>query len=250
MPLRYKYLLGEDIVRFSQKIIVFLFTFLFIHTVAAAETMYVSDKLLITFRQGRSTEHKILKTLKTGAALEILEREEGDNYVKVRLQSGAEGYVLSQYLTNDTPKPILISRLEKQVEKIREQLAQAKAKRAKSSLELNAVQEKQAQKEGELTGNIEELNLALATAKKDLQAVTGKYNTLVDNSGKVVEITNDRDRLQKSNENLSAKVQSLTAENEDLLRTGMIKWFLAGGGVFFFGWLVGKISRKKRRGMY
>ena len=64
MPLRYKYPLGEDIMRFSQKIIVFLFTFLFIHAVAAAETMYVSDQLLITFRQGKSTEHKILKTPK------------------------------------------------------------------------------------------------------------------------------------------------------------------------------------------
>jgi SH3 domain protein len=246
MPLRYKYPLGEDIMRFSQKIIVFLFTFLFVHTFAAAETMYVSDKLLITFRQGKSTEHKILKTLKTGAPLEILEREEGDNYVKVRLQSGAEGYVLSQYLTNDTPKPILISRLEKQVEKIREQLAQANAKRAETSQQLNAVQEKQTLKEGELTGSINELNLALATAKKDLQAVTESYNTLLDNSGKVVEITNDRDRLKKTNEKLSSKVQLLNAENSELKRTGMIKWFLAGGGVLFFGWIIGRISRKKK----
>ncbi len=231
---------------FSQKIIVFLFTFLFIHTVAGAETMYVSDQLLITFRQGKSTEHKILKTLKTGAPLEILEREEGDNYVKVRLQSGAEGYVLSQYLTNDTPKSILISRLEKQLKKIREQLAQANAKRAETSQELNAVQEKQTIKEGELTGSINELNLVLAKTKKDLQAVTEKYNTLLDNSGKVIEITNDRDRLKKTNEKLSSKVQLLNAENSELKRTGMIKWFLAGGGVLFFGWIIGRISRKKR----
>ncbi|MEN8134572.1 MAG: TIGR04211 family SH3 domain-containing protein [Thermodesulfobacteriota bacterium] len=232
--------------RFSQKIIVFLFTFLFIHTVAAAETMYVSDQLLITFRQGKSTEHKILKTLKTGMPLEILEREEGDNYVKVKLQSGEEGYVLSQYLTNETPKSILISRLEKQLEKIREQLAQANAKRAETSQQLNAVQEQQTLKEGELTGSINELNLVLAETKKDLQAATVKYNTLVENSGKVVEITTDRDRLKKTNEKLSSKVQSLTAENSELLRTGMIKWFLAGGGVLFFGWIIGRISRKKR----
>ena len=98
--------------RFSIKLILFLFTFLFIHTIAAAETMYVSDQLLITLRRGKSTEHKILNTLKTGTPLEILDREEKDNYVKVRLQSGEEGYVLSQYLTNDTPKLVLISRLE------------------------------------------------------------------------------------------------------------------------------------------
>jgi SH3 domain protein len=232
--------------RFSQKIIVFLFAILFIHTVAAAETLYVSDQLLITFRQGKSTEHKILKTLKTGTPLEILEREEGDNYVKVRLQSGEEGYVLIQYLTNDTPKLILVSRLEKQLEKTRQQLAQAKAKRAETSQELNAAQEKQTLKEGEFTGSINELNQILAKTKKDLQAATEKYNTLLDNSGRVVEITNDRDRLKKTNEKLSSKVQLLNAENSELLRTGMIKWFLAGGGVLFFGWIIGRFSRKKK----
>lgn len=236
--------------RFSQKLVVLLFTILFIPAIAAAETVYVSDQLLITFRQGKSTEHKILKTLKTGTPLEILKREEGDNYVKVRLQSGEEGYVLSQYLTNETPKHILISRLEKQVEKIGEQLARSNAKRAESSQELNTVQEKQSQKEDALTGSIKELNRDLAKTKEELRTTTVKFNTLVENSGKVVEITNDRDRLQKSNKKLSAEVRSLTTENEDLLRTGMIKWFLAGAGVLFIGWMIGKISRKKRSGIY
>jgi SH3 domain protein len=225
---------------------VFLFAFLLIPAIAAAETMYVSDQLVITFRQGKSTEHKILKTLKTGTPMEVLESDENDNYVKVRLEDGEEGYVLKQYLTDETPKTILISRLEKQVEKIREQLAQAKEKLAESSLDLNAVQEKQSQKEAELTGSINELNQTLAKTKEDLRAITGKYNNLVENSGKVVEITNELDGLKKMNVKLSSEVQSLTAENTELMRTGMIKWFLAGGGVLFFGWIIGKISRKKK----
>jgi len=241
---------GEKIMRFPQKFIAFLFIFLFIPAIAAAETLYVSDQLLITLRRGKSTEHKILKTLKTGAPLEILEREEGEEYVKVRLQSGEEGYVLSQYLTSDTPKPILISQLEKKVQEIQRQLAQAEAKRAEASRGLNAVQEKQTRKEAELNGKIEELNRALVKNKEELQIVTVKYKTLVGNSGKVMEITDELDRLQKSNIKLSAEVQSLTTENDDLLRTGMIKWFLAGSGVFFFGWLIGKISREKRRSIY
>lgn len=232
--------------KFSRKIIALLFAFLFIPAIAAAETMYVSDQLVITFRQGRSTEHKILKTLKTGTPVEVLERYEGDNYVKVRLGDGEEGYVLGQYLTSDTPKPIVISRLEKQVEKIQQQLAQAREKQAESSQELKASQEKQAQKEAELTGSNKELNRDLAEAKKELGAISEKYNTLLENSGKVIEITKDRDRLQKTNEKLSSEIRSLTAENSALKRAGVIKWFLAGGGVFFFGWIIGKISRKKQ----
>jgi len=232
--------------RFSRMIVVFLFAFLCIHTVAAAETLYVSDQLLITLRQGKGTEYKILKTLKTGTPMEVLEKVEGDNYVKVRLEGGEEGYVLAQYLTDETPKATVISRLEKQVEKIRDQLAQAKAKLAESSQEINAVQEKKNLTESELTGNINELNQALAKTREDLRLANEKYNTLLENSGKVAEITDERDQLKKSNEQLSSEVRSLTAENTDLMRTGAIKWFLAGAGVLFFGWLVGKASRKKQ----
>lgn len=236
--------------RFSRTIAVFLFSFLFSPAFAAAETVFVSDQLVITFRQGKSTEHKILKTLKTGTPMEVLERVEGDSYVKVRLESGEEGYVLAQYLTDETPKALVISRLEKQLEKIREQLARAEAKLADSSRELNAVQEMQNRKEGELTASLDELNQALTQTKEELRTVTEKHDTLLANSGKVVEIADERDRLKKVNEKLSTEVRSLTAEKTDLLRTGAIKWFLAGGGVFLLGWMIGKISRKKQRGLY
>jgi SH3 domain protein len=220
--------------RFSRKIIVFLLAALFIPAIVAAETVYVSDQLVVTLRRGNSTEYKILKTLRTGTSMEVLERTEGDNYVKVRLENGEEGYVLGQYLTAETPKTIIISRLENQLGKIREQLAQAKAKLAESS-----------QEEGALTGSISELNRALANTKEELRAVTEKYNTLRKDSAEVVAITNERDLLKETNEKLAAEVQSLTAENSDLLRTGAIRWFLAGGGVLFLGWLIGKASRKK-----
>ena len=36
-------------------------------SVAAADTRYVVDELVITLRQGKSTKHKIIETLKTGS---------------------------------------------------------------------------------------------------------------------------------------------------------------------------------------
>ena len=98
----YKQLLGEDVLGFSQKLIAFLFTFLFIPDMAAAETLYVSDQLIITLRRGKSSSHKILTTLKTGAPLEVLEKAEGDEYVKVRTSDGIEGYVLLEFIVTKT----------------------------------------------------------------------------------------------------------------------------------------------------
>ena len=51
---------------------------------------------------------------------------------------------------------------------------------------------------------------------------------------------------EQTNDELTSEIRSLTEENSVLLRTGAIKWFLAGGGVFCFGWLLGKLSRKKQ----
>ena len=40
-----------------------------------ADTQYVSDKLIITMRDGKSTDFKIIKTLKTGTPVDVLEED-------------------------------------------------------------------------------------------------------------------------------------------------------------------------------
>ena len=79
---------------------------------AAADTRYVSDELIITLRQGKSIQFKIIKTLKTGTPLEVLEEDE--SYLKVRTTDGIEGYVLRQYITSDPPKTTRLEELERQ----------------------------------------------------------------------------------------------------------------------------------------
>jgi len=236
--------------RFSFKFFACLLTFLIIPAIAAAETAYVSDQLEITLRSGKSLEHKILKTINAGTPLEVLERNEGDQYVKVKLQSGEEGYVLARYLTNETPKPIIIARLQRQIEKLKEQVDQAKAGRAEASQEMKTIQEAQTQKEAELNGKIKELHQSLAKTTEELQNAKIKYDTLVKQSGEVIKITSERDKLLNSNKELTAKVQFLDDENSTLKSSKVIRWFLAGAGVLFFGWILGKASRKKQRGLY
>ena len=72
---------------------------------AAADTRYVGDELVITLRQGKGTDYKIIRTLKSGTPFEVL--EEGKSYLKVRTEDGVEGYVLRQYVTSGR---MLISR--------------------------------------------------------------------------------------------------------------------------------------------
>lgn len=227
-----------------------LVCFIFVFSgIAPAETLYVSDQLVITVRRGASNQHAVIKTAKTDTPLEVLEHMEGDKYAKVRLPSGEEGYVLVQYLSDNTPKNQIISRLEKEVNKLQSKLEDAENKRSQLTENLKYVEEETSSKSEELNSYASELESELSKTRQELQTLSQTYTTLLDKSEKIVEITSERDSLLENNRQLTSEVRLLSDEKSRLMRSGMIKWFLAGGGVFFFGWLIGKISRKKKQGL-
>ncbi len=75
---------------------------LFAVAVAHGQTRYVSDDLVITLRSGPSTQNAIIDNLNSGDAVDILEEEDDSGYSRVRVRaSGAEGWVLSRYLSTE-----------------------------------------------------------------------------------------------------------------------------------------------------
>ncbi len=202
---------------------------------ALAATQYVSDELLVMLRSGESEKHKILKMLKSGTPLEVL--QEGDEYFLVRAPDQTEGYVLKQFLTTETPKPLVIGRLEREKENLKNQLKQLQAQQAELSSTLSSRQQEQSTVEA-----------ARAQMERDLTALQAEYNSLQEKSANVIELSQERDRLEEQNSQLTGEVGSLREDMDDMLYSGAIRWFLAGGGVFLTGWLIGKTSRKKKKG--
>ncbi|MDF1578765.1 MAG: TIGR04211 family SH3 domain-containing protein [Desulfobulbales bacterium] len=125
--------------------------------IAPAETMYVTDQLVITVRRGASNEHAIIKTITSYTPLEVLEHVEENKYAKVRLTSGEEGYALVQHLTDNTPKTQIISRLGKEVEKLRNTLEDIENQRNQLTEELKNIQEETSSKNEELDSYASEL---------------------------------------------------------------------------------------------
>jgi SH3 domain protein len=199
-----------------------------------AEQRYVSDQLLITLRQGQGEKFKILKMLKTGAPLEVLE-DNGD-YLRVRTEDGTDGYVLNQYVTDETPKPVVISRLEKENADLKNRLEGLQAKQAEMSRNLGDVSKDRAAAE-----------TSMADLKGEVQAIQAKYDDLKEKAANVVQLSTEHDRLKQENSQLAGEVDTLRQKNDKLLYNGAIKWFLAGGGVLLFGWILGRISRNKRK---
>jgi SH3 domain protein len=73
------------------------------------------------------------------------------------------------------------------------------------------------------------------------------YLTLQEDTADVIQTKTDLESARARVAELESQTESLKKENQRLSKTDTLKWFLAGGGVFFLGWLIGMISRKSRK---
>ncbi len=212
---------------------------------AAAETRYVVDELVITLRLGKSPNHKIIKNLKTGSPLEVLE-DDDKTYIKVRTPDGAVGYVLRQYVSSDIPKKQIIKKLETRNSSLQKKISNLEAAKSNLEKQLKTIEKNYNQEFSEISTASSDMKQKLEQALNNERTASEKYTTLLGQAENVLEIAAERDELLQKNIKLEADVTRLVNENDELSDSRMIKWFLAGGGVLFFGWIIGKISRKKR----
>ena len=211
---------------------------------AEADTRYVGDKLVITLRLGKSTKHKILKTLETGTPVEVL--EEDSSYLKVRTSDGTEGYVLRQYMSSKPPKAHRIDELETENNTLQKKINELQKTKSTLEAQIKGTRQKYDQEISTLTAKSAGSEQNLEKVLNNERTITEKYNTLAAQAENVVKIAKERDQLRQENKKLTSCIKVLQEKNDEIADSRMIKWFLAGGGVFFFGWIIGRISRKKR----
>ena len=229
------------------KLIIFLlmlFPFTVSVGIVCANTQYVSDELVITLREGKGSEYKIIKSLKAGTPLEII--EESEQHLKVRTGAGSEGWVLKQYVTEETPKPVIIGGLEKKIDRLNTEIEQYNKDKESLQDELKTAKSDHNKKIKDLKQNVSVSKGKAEQTARELKKITRKYNALVKDSKDVVNLVAERDSLKASNISLVTMTEQLQQENDKLKRLQMIWWFVAGGAVFFVGWIIGKISRQKR----
>ena len=209
-----------------------------------AEIKYVSDQRMISFREGQGNQYKIIKMLKTGTPLEII--EESEQYLKVRTESGSEGWVLKQYITGETPKPVIIAGLEKEIDRLNTKIEEYKRDMESLLDELKSAKSDHNKKIVDLKQNLSASRGKADKTARELKKITGQYNAFFEDSKDVVLLVEERDNMKASNSELQTRTEQLQKENYDLKQAQRIWWFIAGGGVFFVGWIVGKISRQKK----
>jgi len=210
------------------KFIVFVGFFLMVfYNAAYAETMYVSDVLKLTVREGKGTGEKILAVIQSGQRVDVLQIE--DEWALVLFDDGKEGWVLSRFLTSKITNNVKLKWLQKKHKTLTVQAA--------TLLEENT----------KLKKEIKEIDSSLKKADKSVEELNKSYNTLKTESTDYIKLKSKFQKTAAQLAEYAKKSEVLEKELTKLEFRQTIRWLLTGAGVLLVGFLIGFSSRSQRR---
>lgn len=190
---------------------------------AQARTMYVDDTLQINVRSGEGNQFRILRSgLSSGTPVELLETSES-GYSRIRTQDGAEGWVITRYLTDTPIARDRLVRANRELEQARTQLTSLREELNQLKSERNEL----ASSESNLSSRAQALSQELA----DVKAV----------SANALNLERRNRELQEDNQRLLNDVEVLTAEKERLETKSESDFMLLGAGLVLLGVLLALI---------
>jgi SH3 domain protein len=194
---------------------------------ALADTMYVSDVLKLTVRDGKGRGEEIIAVLQSGQKVEVLQPE--DEWALVRLDNGKEGWVLNRYLTSKMTNNIKLNLLKKkhktlvaQSASLLEQQAKLKEENKKFKTELEKVQ-------------------------KEAEELKVSYGTLKTESAEFIKLKAKYTKTASQLSEYKEKTELLEKELTKLEFKQTVRGLLTGAGVLLLGFLVGFSARRQRR---
>lgn len=197
-----------------------------------ADTRYITDEFEVTMRSGTSTSNSIVRMLRSGEAVSVLEEDLETKYSLVETATGKQGYVLTRFLM---PIPAARQRLE----------------------DLEARFEQQNSRLNEQSSEIAELKQSLSQEKADNSTLTTTLRASERELSEVRTAAQETLSIQDQNKRLQTVVDELRQEKAELSETvaeltdsTRLDWFLRGGAVsliaFIIGILVTRIRWKKQ----
>lgn len=210
-----------------------------------ARTGYVSDMLILTFREGPGTTYSVLKTLRSNTPLTVLEEDQG--FYKVALESGEQGWVDKQFVVFDLPKSMVIDQLNQEKAALENQLEILMKTSGQFKNELAAQKSAAGQATAALEEEIAGLKKENAGMAAQLNQTRSELERLRAASEDVVATLEANKQLTAENRQLSQNLAQVEQDASQIFKTSMIKWFLAGVGVLLLGWIIGMMISPKRR---
>ncbi|MGA9176364.1 MAG: TIGR04211 family SH3 domain-containing protein [Desulfobacterales bacterium] len=210
-----------------------------------ADTRYVSDRLIISVRDGLNQDAAVLGYIETGTPVDVLEEKE--DFLKIKTEDGIEGWVRAQYIVSEKPKALIIENLKNDIKALNEEFENLKNGQGSDSTTLLKTKKMYQDKIQELEKEVDINQKFAAKAKSDFIQLDKKYTNLLNHSKNAEELISQVDELKKLNAELNTQVKSLRKNRKNPLKSDRIQLFIAGAGVLLFGFILGGSARKKKR---
>jgi SH3 domain protein len=198
----------------------------------AQQTLYVSDELVITVRTGPSTKNAIVKTIRTGDAVQKLGENDAGDYYRVRvLSDGTEGWALSQYLTTNRAAKDRLADAQRQLS-----AAQDRVKDLQSKV-------------SDLSGRVDSTQAALDKTTTQNKTLSQQLADIRSASAHALDLRNQNQTLRRRVADLNQTVDTLTMQTKELASRSRQNWFVVGAAVLFGGIVIGLVAptlRKRR----
>ena len=194
----------------------------------AAGVKYVTDVFEVTMRSGTSTSNSIVRLLRSGESVTVLEDDLVSQYSMVETDSGKQGYVLSRFLTDS---PAARDTLQELLGKYESQQLQVGEQQA----EINQLKQSLLQEQSDSE-----------TLKLTLRASEQEFSEVRDAAQNTLNILEQNKRLQTVVDQLREEKTVLSETNAELSDSTQIDWFVRGAAVSLFAFIIGILVTRIR----
>jgi SH3 domain protein len=190
---------------------------------AVAEDRWVTDEFEVMMRSGKSSQQRIIRQLRSGVRLELLQTDDESEFSEVKTSNGDKGWVLTRYLRSTPTSQLRLPELE-------------------NSLERSATQNKALRSEiDELKKAKQRLQRAESKLQLSKRSLQGQVDRISKLSANTIQVDDENKQLKQQLADSQAAVSVLEIDNAQLASRSDREWFLVGGGVLVLGLLFGLI---------
>jgi len=194
-----------------------------------ADDRYVTDSFEIMVRSGPNLENKIIKVLRSGSKVDVIDDDAGEGYAEIRMDSGETGFVLSRLLTVEAAARARLAELQRTLDELQSDPA---------SLEAGLVRARD--KNSELVLENTDMSLRVQEMSEELARVQAASENAISNA-------NERQKLQVELDALILEYDQMRLHNQALTDQSDKKWFIVGALTLLGGIIVGLIIPALRR---
>jgi SH3 domain protein len=253
--------------------IIALLSALIFSTTAIAETLYVTDRILLGVHQEAAEASMVIATIPSGTAVQVLER--GDDFIKIQLADGKQGWVSSGYLKPQKPATAQLDAANAQLKQAQDTVKKLNDELKKRARESQVRQDEISNDKNTIKELTKKLNDKGASAPSPSKEAEDQIKTL---QAQVTQLSEDKAKLvsqsksesnvslhdlQNQNQQLQARIEAALANLQGkqvpsaselaAIRPSFPVWYwillfaiFIGGIAAGIGWI--DYSRRKRHG--